>query len=813
MSRLTASLVPTHRLRSWKTVAFGTVAWSFLLSSAFLVVACGGDVESRMQEVRALQDVGQFTESIEELREVLAISPDLPEANYRLGAALVQTGDASRAIWSLKKASESPDYAIPAGLLLASAHFGINDFEEAIRVASRVLEIDPDRVAALSIRAKANVGIHHLDEALADAERLIELMPDDYVNRVIYASILFEMGRGEEAEVAHRELKRMAEASDNPAYQRGGCLAPAMFAKDFKKNMAEAEELYLDCAQKYPTDGFIINQVMNFLDGVDKRNEATELVRQSVKQAPENLSLRSTLADRLETSGDSEGAEAVLLEAAETFNSAAAWNLLANYYRRTEDPEKALGAVEKVIELTGGGGDELRFTQADVLVDLEQYERAEEVVESLDQPVYATLIRGRIQLARGDPAGALASFEKGIRHWPNNPGARYLAGTAAIELGDTDRAISELREAMRASKSQARAAHLLARIYLDRGDYKEAANFAAEAARRSRGVGRPEDYVIAARALSQLGDFEKAAKSVDLLGELPGQKPTAAFERAKVEVAMHGTEAGVDSIKNSGLDLTDPANGRVLSLLSEYLGVLGRDDEALAAVDAALARHPDQAQLLVTRGTVLTRLKRLDEARQAFQTARDIDAGNGAAHAGLAILAANAGDLAGAVKLFDLAAQNNQLNTPEYEYAAAQLTLKLGDKQAAIERLRNVTRRYLGHAGSRNDLAWLLAEDGQELDLALSLAEEARGLDPSPDILDTLGAVHMKRGEAAAAVAVLENAYEQRPDSPYLRLHLGTALAMAGDTGRARELLQSALDTEGFPEAETARRELAKLDR
>ena len=79
------------------------------LMSGLAVVAfcigCGGDVESRMAEVRALQDVGQFSGSIEELREILTVSPDLPEANYRLGLALVQTGEASRAVWPLQKAS------------------------------------------------------------------------------------------------------------------------------------------------------------------------------------------------------------------------------------------------------------------------------------------------------------------------------------------------------------------------------------------------------------------------------------------------------------------------------------------------------------------------------------------------------------------------------------------------------------------------------------------------------------------------------------------------------------------------------------
>ena len=80
---------------------------AFLL--ALVSVGCGGDIESRMAEVRALQNVGQFKGSIEELREILTVSPDLAEANYRLGLALVQTGESSRAVWPLQKASESSE--------------------------------------------------------------------------------------------------------------------------------------------------------------------------------------------------------------------------------------------------------------------------------------------------------------------------------------------------------------------------------------------------------------------------------------------------------------------------------------------------------------------------------------------------------------------------------------------------------------------------------------------------------------------------------------------------------------------------------
>jgi cytochrome c-type biogenesis protein CcmH/NrfG len=69
--------------------------------------------------------------------------------------ALVQTGEPSRAVWPLQKAADSSQYEITAGILLASTHFQTKNYDESIRAANRVLEIDPERPAALRIRAQA----------------------------------------------------------------------------------------------------------------------------------------------------------------------------------------------------------------------------------------------------------------------------------------------------------------------------------------------------------------------------------------------------------------------------------------------------------------------------------------------------------------------------------------------------------------------------------------------------------------------------------------------------------------------------------
>ncbi len=780
------------------------------LALALPALGCGGDVESRMAEVRALQDVGQFNASIDELREILAVAPDLPEATYRLGVALVQTGEPSRAVWALEKASESPEYVVPASLLLASAHFGSGNYEATVKAADRVLAQDPDRTAALQLRAKGNLGAGQAQDAAIDAERLLELNPDDYAAQVLWATVLTDLDRFDEAKEAHDKIKQMGIDSGDPAVAPRACLAPALFARDQEKDLKKAEELYDDCVERFPTNAFVTNEATKFYRQIQKTGKATDVIRRAVEQAPENLSLRSNLADELRRQGDAEGAEKVLREAAESFKSAGAWNLLAAFYRSQGRSEPALETLEKVAEVSGGGDDQVRFTQADILIDLGQLDRAEEISGKLQEPTYARLLRGRIRLARGDAKGALEEFDQGIRAWPNNAGARFLAGQAAMQLGDFDRAVSELREAVRVDNSATEASHLLLRLHYGRGEYKEAVRFGKVAARR-RGARLEDIFVVGARAYVELGAWDDARATVESLAQVKGQEKAAVLELARVEARATGPAKAAAVISESGLDLRDPAHADALDLLADYLVASGKTDDALARVDAALAGHADVAELQRVRADVLLRAGRNADARVAYAKASELDPKLASAVAGLATLAANEGDLVGAVERFDAAAQLAPSVT-SYAYSAAQLTSSQGRSEDAEARLREIVKRDAGHAGARNDLAWILAQRKQDLDYALLLAEEARRIDPSPDVLDTLGFVRMQRGEIAAAVATLEQAVEARSESPSLRYRLGVALSQAGDTARAREMLQTAIRAGSFPEAADAQRELARLD-
>ncbi|MDJ0864609.1 MAG: tetratricopeptide repeat protein [Myxococcota bacterium] len=780
-----------------------------LAAAILLAGGCAGSIEDRLAEARALQDAGQFSESVEPLREILAREPDLAEANYLLGVALVQTGQPSLAVWPLEKAASEPAHTVPAGLLLASTFLGLNAFGDAVKSADRVIAEDPERVAAIKVRAQALLGANEREKALEDTERLRELMPDDFQSVLMHGTILAELDRLDEAAEVHRELEELAANSGDASLAARGCLARASFFEDNLKDDEKAEAHLRKCLEKSPAEPLALRLATQFFDKRGQREEATAIWERAVEEVPESLQVRVSLAGRYEAAGDAERARATLTEAVELLGSAAAWYQLAEFERRAGNPEQALEALEQAIASSPGRAERLEFARADLLADVGRLDEAEAVIDSLSEPSFRDLMRGRVKLARGDAEGALEAFDEGLRRWPNNAGGRYLAGLAARDVGDYERAKSELREAVRVDPRATDAALVLASLMLAEGRYTRAVEFARNFV-TNRGGARPDGYGIYVQAAVAQGQYDAARRTAEALAE-GGHAEHAALAHAAIERAADGPDAAAAAIRASEIDPTDPANDRVLRALVDNLSAAEHHDEAIAEVDAAIQANPDVASLHELRGLLLARAGRDDEARPEFERSLALDPDNGRAKAGLAELAARGQDLPRAIALYDEAAADS--GGAEAAFAAAQLTLMSGDMAGARQRYEAVVRRDPGHAGARNDLAWLLAESGEDLDRALELAQTAHRLDRSAAVADTLGWVHYKRGEYEQAVARFEEALAVDADAASVRYHLGLALARHGEKQRALDALHQALEVGNFPEEEAARSELARLQR
>ena len=708
--------------------------------------ACENQGErSGLARSHALHEQGRYRESVEDLRAHVDADPADGEANLLLGTALFHSGDAGLAVWPLRRASEDPRFAVPASLLLARAMLDSRTAPDALPVIDRVLELEPDNINALSLRSRAYLATGKLVDGLADIDRVLERDPDNISALVPRVTTLIALELIDDAEVALATAQERIAKTDediSDAMKARLCIAGAMFSFE-KEDLDLAETRYAECLEAYPLNALVVTETAAYYDRRDRAEEATQLLRDKLEET-KNSFFRLALARRMGALGEFQEEEALLREEAETAANGQAWFALADLYVQRENFEEAVLAFERALASERAPSSMLRFAYADTLVQAERFEKASGVAETLEQPALRDLIRGRILLAEGDPAGALEAFTSGIRLWPNNPSGRYLAGEAAEGTGDFERAMSEYRESLRANPGFTRAGLSLAELQALRGmDGLAIASLNRYLAVRPTDV---EALILSARVAHRTGRHNMAAGALRRLAAIPGHQALAAAEEATLLAADQGAELAVAAIERTQLDLTDPANLPGLEGLVLHLAEAGLHERALERVAAAIDTYPDDAALLTLDGRV--RERAWQSPRESYDRALALVPDYAPALAGLASLSEAGGDLESALELNERAATALP-SDPQAAMDAARLLAELDRKEECVERLKALLLAHPREARAALLLAKVLAEMG-ELERAESLSERARWLG-APDAEAALERIRSMRGESAQA--------------------------------------------------------------
>ncbi|HEY5657732.1 MAG TPA: tetratricopeptide repeat protein [Myxococcota bacterium] len=782
----------------------------FFAAVAALAMACGNNQEARIGEIRSLQEAGRLAETIEPLRELLEANPDDLELNHLYGVALLATDQPGLAAWPLRKAAQAPERAIEDGLLLTRALLrGGTNAEEATAAAKRVVELAPHRIDAMRLLIEAHLAGMQNEEALLDVERLLALEPGDVEALISRLMALLNLNRVDEAEQALAAVRAAVEdLGDDNEWLPRLCGATATFTLE-KGDAEAAEALWNDCLEKFPADEIVVNGGVEFFDGRRDWQRVIEILRRAHEMVPAHLPFTEALATWLGASGQAEEAERLLRTATQSEgNAPQAWVALANYHEQRDEVAKARDALEKGLSLMVEPPTTLVASYVDLLIRAGDYDKAEQIIAAFEgESVIVYLLRGRLLLARGNPAEALASFEEGLRLWPGNSVARRLAAQAAEQLGDYDRALLEYVEAVRADHGNREAVFDLVRLLEALGRSAEAGPILSRyhAARPQD----PEGLVQIIRIAGRTGQREVANRAIGTLREFPGQRGVLVAEIAAIQADRIGYASGIEVIRGSNLDLTHPDNAPALRALVEYLIGVGQVSEALSAADAAVAAHPQLPLFHELRAGALRAAREPAWAREAFERALALEPERASALGGLAALAAEDGDRDTAIALYDRADRADP-QEPAYAWEAIQLVASSGDDAQLERRLEALLVRHGTHAGAANLLARRLGERDPER--AFDLARRAVRFRGGPDALDTFGRMQLERGDAERAARTLGRSLELRPDSPSTRYWLAMALSATGDEDGAREALRAALESDAFPEREDARAELAHLN-
>ncbi len=724
-----------------------------------------------LAEIRAQHDRREFAASIEPLRELLTERPEDPETNFLYGQALVMTRREALATWALRKAMEDPEWTVRAGLQLAYSALATSDFNEVVEAADRVLERDPENIAALIARANAHAYWRKEPEkALADASRVLELNPDEIDAMKPRILALLQLSDTAAARAALDDLgRRIAEAESEspPELHAWYCATQAVFAED-TGDLDLARKRWAGCLEADPASPDVVTNAIEFYDGQGEGERAIELLRVALDQAPAHYLFRKSLAERLRHAGQLAEGDALLREATEGEDPgfvAAVWLDVGRYRLRAGDPPGAAEAMARALELAEQAGPvppQYPFEYAEALLLSKQFARSLELADALTVPAHRHLIRARVAQERGDPALALEEFSESLRLWPNNPWARYYAARAAEDVGDFDRALEEYRSAIRIDPGATDARTRAGALLIAEGKPRFALQLLHEMA------GDPlelEGQLLALRTIAQIGSAEELRAAQARFQQGGTAPPALAIAEIAEGIARGsgGPAAALRLLRNAeGVDFAAPEYApalRVLVRVSHEGG--GRATPAELA--AALARHPEAGVFQEIRGLDLELSGAVEPAQAAYRRALEIEPGDARALAGLGRLSL-ASDPAEAVAFFERAAAANP-SDPRPALLAAQALVAAGRRDDAERRLDVLLDRHPLEAEAAALRATLDLDRGTASDRTLERARRAARLGGGADALALLGRVHAQRGEAEQAEQFAERARVLREKS------------------------------------------------
>jgi len=358
-------------------------------------------------------------------------------------------------------------------------------------------------------------------------------------------------------------------------------------------------------------------------------------------------------------------------------------------------------------------------------------------------------------LRNGDYQGANKAAERAVELPPRSRAALRLRARTRVAIGDVGGAAADAREVLRAHGDDPEASAILADALLRQAD--------GEGARRV------------------LSGVPRARRNARVLVPL-----------ARLELGAGHAEAGRALLEEAAQD--HPNDVQVHEALVALDIREGRADDSSKRLEAALAARPDSAALQRLRAQALGAGRRDEEAAAGFARALELDPNDSASYRAL------------------VEWLRTRTKSDETERRAAELGLGAGptlftigllrdgrgDREGARAHFQKALEADPKLAVARAALAASLAESGDQLDLALTLAREARSRRPrDPEIADTLGLVHLRRGQAQAALEVLGEAAGTYPvnDAGYAEVLYHTAMAFeaAQDRKSAQRTVEVAL--------------------
>jgi tetratricopeptide (TPR) repeat protein len=795
-----------------------------LVACAWL--GCSSNEEQRDQHLAQAETYltgGELREALVELRSALRVDPNNAETNFRIAKLLHMQAQLGDAIFFYGEALRLDPARDDAALELAGLLI-FDDRERARELVDGVLAKDPDSAAAYVTRSKIEAAEQDVEAALAAATTAIELAPEDpaaHMQRgkvqqmgILEAQIQEKPVEDSVFEAAIASFARAAELSAEEAKYLGlGDRARVLAA--WPGHGSEAEQAFLEAVEAGRRSGSsqalrqVIAYGLSFARQTGHTSLLETLLGALVESAPLNLSAWSELAHLKErTGGKADDVFARMLEASPDDPRVHVF-----YAGELADRDRTDEAVEHLRREAERGVDppELRGALVNLLhANLRHEEAAQELVRlEADHPDHLRTLLARAQTAAQQ--GRIAEAVRELRELTGrhaDPASLQMLASLEARLGNDTAALAAVDRALELSPPgdfPLPMMRLKGRLQARNGDCNGALTSFRRIARGGDNLDRTEQ-VLQIHCFYEVGRRDVGRKLLETLvaKKRPSLDAIFEFERQEGKAQPERSRALLEQAARD-----NPGHPGVLVRLARLELLAGRSDRALAQLDSAVEAKQATPPVLLERARVYAARGDLTKAQQDALRAFEAQPSLAGAGALVAALYRAQGQEKEAIASFEEALAAGALR-PTGRFLLAQLHLGAGDPKRSRELLEALVTERSDLAVAKNDLAYLLAEQGEDLDRALRLAEEAsRGLAESPAAADTLGFVYLQKNLHEPALQQFQRAVllaQQRDeDQSIFHYHLGLALRALGRTDDAAQAFEKALALDGdFQDARQA---------
>ncbi len=606
-----------------------------------------------------------------------------PEARLSLAEALTAQDDSAAALRHLQTASEIAPGAVEAQVALASALDRQGQRDEALEIYQATAKAHPGNAQATLALARAWQDRNRWEEAEEAYRTTISMNAGTTDAYVGLAELAIDQTRYSEAEALLGHAIEIDRQDVNPYIH--------LFELEQRRGNPDRALDWYRRAAAVPRAGQTINIALyDSLLRYGSYDIALAYVQDALKLRPQDVELLYRLAKIQQALGRYADAEATLAKARQLNpGDSRLYAELGELYRALGRPRAALTLYEQAIDLAPKevsyylAAGQLWAAQGD-------FDKALAVLKEGQiravRPVALYANISALQLRQGQPELALKSIERGLSDWGENAQLFLALGAYYESRGEFEKAEQEYTHALELDPYSASIHVALADLYLIQEQTAEALNHYNRAITLE--PANPGHYLVLANAYQLAGRGEEATKAYNQALALAPTLVEAYLnlavlyqEQERWDEARQVYQRGIAIVPTSG-ELLTQYGGFLLNRGEEEPGLallhraaqiaptantliaraalyssLGRTEDAVRDLQAALEKEPGSIDALLALGDLYREQDNMDAAQQEYQEIVTLTPGAAVGYLRLGALANQQGDREEAERYVEAARQ------------------------------------------------------------------------------------------------------------------------------------------------------------